>query len=63
MLISVYRYDYKKSDNYEMQDYNIDPEDCDGVMLLDALNFIKSRLDDSLSYRRSCAKVFVVLMQ
>lgn len=54
MLISIYRYDYKKSADYIMQEYNINPEECDGVMLLDALNYIKANIDETLNYRRSC---------
>lgn len=56
MLISVYRYDYKVSLDYKMQDYHINPQDCDGVMLLDALNFIKANIDETLTYRRSCGE-------
>lgn len=56
MLISVYRYDYKVSFDYKMQDYHINPQDCDGVMLLDALNFIKANIDETLTYRRSCGE-------
>lgn len=53
MLISIYRYDYKRDDDYRMQDYNVNPDDCDGVMLLDALAYIKAKLDDSLTDRKS----------
>ncbi|HIH2762280.1 MAG TPA: 2Fe-2S iron-sulfur cluster-binding protein, partial [Candidatus Azoamicus sp.] len=56
MLISIYRYDYKRDDDYRMQDYNVNPDDCDGVMLLDALAYIKANLDQSLTYRRSCGE-------
>ena len=56
MLISIYRYDCKKDYDYKMQDYNINPDDCNGVMLLDALNFIKENLDETLTYRRSCGE-------
>ncbi len=56
MLISVYRYNYKKQSNYKMQSYEINPNDCDGVMLLDALIFIKGTLDESLTFRRSCGE-------
>lgn len=56
MLISIYRYDYKKDDDYRMQDYNVNPDECDGVMLLDALAYIKANLDESLTYRRSCGE-------
>lgn len=56
MLISVYRYDYKISLDYKMQDYYINPSDYDGVMLLDALNYIKANIDETLTYRRSCGE-------
>lgn len=56
MLISIYRYDYKKNNDYKMQEYEINPNDCNGVMLLDALIFIKENLDESLTFRRSCGE-------
>lgn len=56
MLISVYRFDYKRDLDYKMQDYDINPSDCNGVMLLDALIFIKENLDETLTFRRSCGE-------
>ncbi len=56
MLISIYRFNYKESSDYKMQSYNINPSDCDGVMLLDALIFIKENLDETLTFRRSCGE-------
>lgn len=56
MLISVYRYDYKKGIEYRMQDYEVNPDDCSGVMLLDALCYIKENLDETLTFRRSCGE-------
>ena len=56
MLISIYRYNSDFSDNYKMQDYEIDPSDCNGVMLLDALILIKEKYDSSLTFRRSCGE-------
>ncbi len=56
MLISIYRYNYKESSDYKMQDFNINPSDCDGVMLLDALIFIKENIDETLTFRRSCGE-------
>ena len=52
MRFSIYRYDPDKDAKPYMQDYDIqlEPTDC---MLLDALVCIKAR-DDSLSLRRSC---------
>jgi len=56
MIISIYRYDYKKSYEYKMQDYEVNPSDCNGIMLLDALIFIKENLDETLTFRRSCGE-------
>ena len=56
MLISIYRFDYKKDLDYKMQDYNIDVSECNGVMLLDALIYIKENLDQTLTFRRSCGE-------
>lgn len=56
MLISVYRYNYKEDSSYKMQDYNIDVNDCEGVMLLDALIAIKEQQDETLTFRRSCGE-------
>ena len=52
MRFSIYRYDPDKDTKPYMQDYDIqlEPTDC---MLLDALVGIKAQ-DDSLSLRRSC---------
>lgn len=56
MLISIYRYNNKESSDYKMQDFNISPSDCDGVMLLDALIYIKENIDETLTFRRSCGE-------
>jgi succinate dehydrogenase / fumarate reductase iron-sulfur subunit len=56
MIVSVYRYNYTKSKNYSMQDYKIDVDNLNGVMLLDALLFIKANLDETLTFRRSCGE-------
>ncbi|MCO6428674.1 succinate dehydrogenase iron-sulfur subunit [Nitrosomonas communis] len=52
MRFSISRYDPDKDDKPYMQDYDIELESTD-KMLLDALIRIKS-MDDSLSLRRSC---------
>ena len=52
MRFSIYRYDPDKDDKPYMQDYDVQLEPTDR-MLLDALVRIKT-LDDSLSLRRSC---------
>jgi succinate dehydrogenase / fumarate reductase, iron-sulfur subunit len=55
MLISIYRFNHKDND-YTMKTYDVNPEDCNGVMLLDALIFIKENLDTTLTFRRSCGE-------
>jgi len=54
MKFSIYRYDPDKDDKPYMQDYDIELEPTDR-MLLHALARIKST-DDSLSLRRSCGE-------
>jgi succinate dehydrogenase / fumarate reductase iron-sulfur subunit len=49
----IYRYDPDKDDKPYMQDLKAELQDTD-KMLLDALQRIKSEVDDSLSLRRSC---------
>ncbi|WP_018234030.1 succinate dehydrogenase iron-sulfur subunit [Thioalkalivibrio thiocyanodenitrificans] len=52
MRLSIYRYDPDQDCAPYMQDYDVEPEDSD-KMLLDLLLRIKST-DESLSFRRSC---------
>ena len=54
MELRIYRYnpDQENTRPY-MQSYNINPRKLVGIMLLDALEDIKTR-DSSLSFRRSC---------
>jgi succinate dehydrogenase / fumarate reductase iron-sulfur subunit len=52
MRFSIYRYDPDKDARPRMQDYELEPESTDR-MLLDALVRLKAQ-DDSLSFRRSC---------
>jgi len=56
MKISIYRYNPEKNTGYNMQDYEVNPGDFEGVMLLDALIHIKNTQDGSLSFRRSCGE-------
>ena len=53
MEIIVYRYNPDADSKPYDQSYMIDPKDCGGIMLLDALELIKQH-DSSLSFRRSC---------
>src|SRR4051795_12033525 len=51
--LKIYRYDPDKDSKPYMQDITVELKDTD-KMLLDALQRIKSDVDDSLSLRRSC---------
>src|SRR5206468_12483871 len=51
--LKIYRYDPDKDTKPYMQDITVELKDTD-KMLLDALQRIKSDMDDSLSLRRSC---------
>lgn len=54
MRFSIYRYDAEKDDKPYMQDYDLDIEASNAVMVLDALLAIKDQQDSSLAFRRSC---------
>ena len=49
----IYRYDPDKHNNPRTDSYDLDISNC-GPMVLDALITIKSRLDPTLTFRRSC---------
>jgi succinate dehydrogenase / fumarate reductase iron-sulfur subunit len=49
----VYRYDPDSGQNPRVDTYQVDLDDC-GPMVLDALIWIKNRIDPSLAFRRSC---------
>lgn len=49
----IYRFDPESGDNPRMDKYTIDLAEC-GPMVLDALIKIKSEIDPTLTYRRSC---------
>lgn len=52
--IVVYKYNPEVDKKPYPVEYTVDTCLFHGVMLLDALEYIKSHLDDSLSFRRSC---------
>ncbi len=56
MKFSIYRYNPDVDPKPEMRDYEIDINNCEGQMLLDALTFIKNTVDETLSFRRSCGE-------
>ena len=49
----IYRYDPESGRNPRLDTFEVDLDDC-GPMVLDALIWIKSKLDSSLAFRRSC---------
>ncbi len=55
MKFLIYRYNPEKDEKPYMQNYELDITDK-GMMLLDALLEIKAKLDESLSFRRSCGE-------
>jgi succinate dehydrogenase / fumarate reductase iron-sulfur subunit len=49
----VYRYDPTSGENPKLDTYQVDLDNC-GPMVLDALIAIKSEIDSTLTFRRSC---------
>lgn len=51
--VKVYRWSPDDDKNPHLDTYHIDMDDC-GPMVLDALLYIKNKVDSSLTFRRSC---------
>jgi succinate dehydrogenase / fumarate reductase iron-sulfur subunit len=51
--LDIYRYDPDTQTNPRIDSYLVDLDDC-GPMVLDALIWIKNRVDPTLTFRRSC---------
>src|SRR5467141_888436 len=49
----VYRWNPDDGQNPRIDTYQVDTKDC-GPMILDALIWIKNKIDPSLTFRRSC---------
>ena len=49
----VYRYDPDSAQNPHIDTFHVDLDDC-GPMVLDALFWIKNKVDSTLTFRRSC---------
>lgn len=49
----IYRYDPDSGDNPRIDTFEVDLDDC-GAMVLDALIWIKNKVDSTLTFRRSC---------
>ena len=50
---SIYRWNPDDGDNPRVDTYFVDLDDC-GPMVLDALIYIKTKIDPTLTFRRSC---------
>ena len=51
--LKIYRYDPDSGSNPRLDTYDVDIDDC-GPMVLDALIWIKNKVDSTLTFRRSC---------
>jgi hypothetical protein len=49
----IYRYDPDSGENPRLDTFGVDLDDC-GPMVLDALIWIKNKVDPTLTFRRSC---------
>ena len=49
----IYRYEPDSGHNPHIDSYEVDLDDC-GPMVLDALIWIKNKIDSTLTFRRSC---------
>ena len=49
----IYRWDPETGENPRMDTYFVDTDDC-GPMILDAILWIKNKIDPTLTFRRSC---------
>lgn len=54
MEFSIYRFDPERDRKPRMQDYQLDIDKIEGVMVLDALLALKNEQDETLGFRRSC---------
>ena len=52
-VLEIYRYDPDSNSNPRKDYFEINIDEC-GPMVLDALIYIKSKIDSSLTFRRSC---------
>ena len=52
-VFDIYRYDPDSGGNPRLDTFHVDVDDC-GPMVLDALFWIKNKVDSTLTFRRSC---------
>ncbi len=56
LRVSIMRFNPEKDKRPHMQDYIVNTAKVHGVMLLNVLEYIKTELDPSLGFRRSCGE-------
>lgn len=56
LTLSIYRFDPEHDEKPKMQNYQVPLAEVDGEMLLNALYYVKDKLDDTLAFRRSCGE-------
>lgn len=54
MRFSIYRFNPEVDEKPNMQDFEVDIEEHNCIMVLDALLTIKNKMDETLTLRRSC---------
>lgn len=54
MKFSIYRFNPEVDQKPYMQDFELDVKELNLIMVLDALIYIKNRVDESVTLRRSC---------
>src|SRR5579872_5021555 len=52
-IFEIYRYNPDSGENPRLDTFDVDLDDC-GPMVLDALIWIKNKVDSTLTFRRSC---------
>jgi succinate dehydrogenase / fumarate reductase, iron-sulfur subunit len=58
----IYRYDPDSGENPRLDTFVVDLDDC-GPMVLDALFWIKNKVDSTLTFRRSCREGILRLLR
>ena len=57
--LEIYRYDPDSEGNPRLDTFEVDLDEC-GPMVLDALLWIKNKVDSTLTFRRSCREGIAV---
>ncbi len=56
MKVAIYRFDPEEDKKPYMKNYTVELDKVQGKMLLNVLIYIKDKMDDSVSFRRSCGE-------